>query len=128
MSIRPGCYSGPLSRSKASSGESQHGIFLNNDMLEHRSISPGKADELRKVFKKSVLLIRQMLGKNAFKRYYVGSEGNPNGYWEPKKFNASLFDILMCGFTKYERNQVVPHLERLTEALVSLMTEDREFN
>ena len=98
--------------------------FLNNDMEAHRNISPAKADEVRKEFKKGVFLTRSMLGRNAFKRFYAGKDGDRNGHWEQKKFNASLYDVLMWGFTRYEKNQVFPYLERLTEALIYLMTED----
>jgi hypothetical protein len=101
--------------------------FLNNDMAKHRNMSMSEAEEFRKQFKKSVSLIRSMLGRNAFKRFYAGKDGNHNGYWEPKKFNSSLYDVLMWGFTQYEKNQVFAHLERLTEALMALMTEDQDF-
>lgn len=101
--------------------------FLNNDMETFQHIVPAKADELRKQFKKSTSLIRSMLGKNAFKRFYAGRDGNHNGYWEPKKINRSLYDVLMWGFTQYDKNQVMPHLERLNEALIALMTDDQDF-
>jgi hypothetical protein len=68
-----------------------------------------------------------MLGKNAFKRYYRGDAREPNGRWEPKKFNASLYDVLMYGFTIYEKNQVMPYLDSIREALLNLMAEDQEF-
>jgi len=101
--------------------------FLNNDMEAHRNIAPSKADEVRKEFKKGVSLTRSMLGRNAFKRFYAGKDGDHNGHWEQKKFNASLYDVLMWGFTRYDKNQVFSHLERLTEALIHLMTEDNDF-
>ena len=101
--------------------------FLNDDMEDNRNITAAKADDLTKQFKKSVSLIRSMLGKNAFKRFYAGTTGHHDGYWEPKKFNASLYDVLMWGFTQYTKNQAFPHLERLAEALIALMTEDQAF-
>jgi hypothetical protein len=101
--------------------------FLNNDMEGHRNVVPGKADEIRKEFKKGAALSRSMLGRNAFKRFYAGKDGERNGHWEQKKFNASLYDVLMWGFTRYEKSQVFPYLERLTEALIYLMTEDGDF-
>jgi hypothetical protein len=102
--------------------------FLNNEMERYRNISALDADEYRREFKKSVSLIRSMLGTNAFKRYYMGREGHQNGHWETKKFNASLYDILMWGFTQYrDKSQVFPYLDRLREGLIDLMTTDQEF-
>jgi Protein of unknown function DUF262 len=70
--------------------------FMNEEMKKfQKNISSDEKAELRTAFKTAVSLIRSMLGKNAFKRYYRGDSKTPNGYWEPKKFNASLFDILM---------------------------------
>lgn len=101
--------------------------FLNEDMEKFREISEKDAEDLRQAFKTSTHIIRSLLGKNAFKRFYQGSGNNPNGYWEPKKFNASLYDILMYGFTDYDKNQIYPCLDSIREALIWLMTEDREF-
>jgi len=67
------------------------------------------------------------LGRNAFKRYYKGSESNPNGYWEPKKFNASLYDILMYSLAKEDKNRVYQNLDAIQEALLYLMTSDQDF-
>lgn len=102
--------------------------FLNDDMDRFQNISNREELELRRAFKTSVQTVRSLLGNNAFKRFYRGeSETRPNGYWEPKKFNASLYDILMYGFTSYERNQLYAHLDSIREALVWLMAEDQEF-
>ncbi len=102
--------------------------FLNNDMEKYKQISSKDEKDLRNAFKTSVQTIRSLLGNNAFKRFYRGkSKTNPDGYWEPKKFNTSLYDVLMYGFTSYDRNQLYPHLDSIREALIWLMTEDQEF-
>lgn len=101
--------------------------FLNEDMKRFQKISPEDADDLRNAFRNSVQIIHSLLGKNAFKRFYRGTEKHPNGYWEQKKFNASLYDIQMYGFTDYSKNQIYPHLDSIREALISLMTEDSDF-
>jgi hypothetical protein len=69
--------------------------FLNNDMQSYQNLSENQIKELRHAFKNSVVKIRSLFDKHAFKRFYAGSDKNKNGYWETKKFNASLFDILM---------------------------------
>lgn len=101
--------------------------FLNHDMDRFQDISVTDAENLRRAFKKSVQLIRSLLGVNAFKRFYRGSESNPNGFWEPKRFNTSLYDILMWGFAEYDKNQVYAQLDAVREALLALMTDDQEF-
>ena len=101
--------------------------FLNDEMKRFRHISQEDADTLRRVFKNAAQTVRSLLGANAFKRYYRGIESKPDGYWESKRFNASLYDVLMWGFTRYDRTQVYPHLDAIREALIHLMTEDQEF-
>lgn len=101
--------------------------FLNEDMKKYQKISKFDSDILRKAFKNSVTLIRSILGENAFRRYYRGEEKSHNGYWEPKKFNASLYDILMWGFSDKDKNQVMANLDLIREAWISLMTDDDQF-
>jgi hypothetical protein len=100
--------------------------FLNENMEQFRDILERDAEETRRVFKNSVQIIRSLLGKNAFKRFHPGTQNDPHGRWEPKQFNASLYDILMYGFTAYDKNQVYPCLDSIREALIWLMTEDQE--
>lgn len=101
--------------------------FLNAEASEKRDLSAKEISELKSAFKNSCQIIRSLFGSNAFKRYYKGKDGQPNGYWEPKKFNASLYDILMYSFAREDKNKVYQHLDSVKEALMSLMTEDEEF-
>ncbi len=101
--------------------------FMNEDMRKYRQISKEEADNLRAAFKNAVTLIRSLLGKNAFRRYYRGDDKNPCGHWEPKKFNASLYDILMWSMAREDKNRVMANLDAIREALIFLMTEDQEF-
>jgi hypothetical protein len=101
--------------------------FLNQDMVEHRDISAHRASETQAAFKNTVTLIRSLLGANAFKRFYRGDGKNPGGYWEQKKFNASLYDILMNQFATANKNSVMANLDAVREALIVLMTEDQDF-
>jgi hypothetical protein len=101
--------------------------FLNEDMQKHQQIGKAGLDELRAAFKTAVTLTRSLLAQNAFKRYYRGTEKSPGGHWEPKKFNASLFDILMWSLGSRDKNQVMANLDAIREALIVLMTEDQDF-
>ncbi len=101
--------------------------MLDNDMKKYQFISEADSLELKNAFKNSVTIIKSLLDTHAFKRFYKGDEKNPNGYWEPKKFNASLYDILMYSFAKEDKNKVYQNLDSIREALLHLMTNDREF-
>jgi hypothetical protein len=68
-----------------------------------------------------------MFSKNAFKRFYKGNEKDPAGNWEPKKFNASLYDILMYSFAREDKNVVFQNLDAIREALIHLMTDNKDF-
>lgn len=101
--------------------------FLNAQAREKRDISDAELTDLKKAFKNACQIIRSLLDKNAFKRYYKGDEVNPDGRWESKKFNQSLYDILMYSFAKEDKNTVYQHLDVVREALIFLMTEDQQF-
>jgi len=101
--------------------------FLDKEMLKYQSASRQEQEDLRTAFKKTVTLIRSLLGKNAFKRYHRGEIDAQDGYWEPKKFNASLYDILMSSFADKDKNRVMANLDSIREALIVLMTENQEF-
>ena len=62
------------------------------------------------------------------KRYYAGDTQNPNGRWEPKTFNASLYDVLMGVFCDKDKNQVYAALDSLRESIIDLMVTNASFN
>jgi len=103
--------------------------FFNQDMEKHQNISDADAAALRGAFKNSISIIKSLFGtEHAFKRFYGGDEQNPSGRWEPKKFNASLYDVLMGVFHDKDKNQVYAALDSLREAIVDLMATNRQFN
>jgi len=101
--------------------------FLNKDASAKRYISSDEARTLRSAFKNACQITRSMFGKNAFKRFYRGTDKRPNGYWEPKKFNASIYDIVMYTFAQSDKNAIYGKLDSVREALICLMTENQEF-
>lgn len=101
--------------------------FLNKTMEKYQHISKADENDLRITFKNTLMIIRSLLDTNAFKRFYRGTEKNKDGYWEQKKFNASLYDILMYSFAKQDKNTVFQNLDSIREALINLMTTDDEF-
>jgi hypothetical protein len=105
--------------------------FLNNDMERWQEISEKDALEIENAFKNTVAIIKSLFvdkeAIRAFKRFYRGDEKNPNGRWEPKKFNASVYDIMMYSFAGADKNKVYQNLDSIREALIDLMTSDQEF-
>jgi hypothetical protein len=75
--------------------------FLNKEAEKYKNISAEDEKELRTKFKNACQITRSMFDRNAFTRFYRGTDKNPGaGYWEPKKFIASLYDIVMYSFGK----------------------------
>jgi len=101
--------------------------FLNDSMVKYREINPVDELNLRNAFKNTVQIIKSLLDNNAFKRFYRGDEKNKNGKWETRKFNVSLFDILMSSFAREDKNTVFQNLDRIREAFIDLMTQDQDF-
>jgi len=101
--------------------------FLNVEAQEKRDITEKELIELKSAFKNACQIIRSLLDKNAFKRFYKGKNDQPDGYWEPSKFNTSLYDILMFSFANEDKNKVFQNLDAIKEALIYLMTEDQDF-
>jgi hypothetical protein len=101
--------------------------FLNEDMQRHQAISDSERAEITNAFKNSVGILRSLLGEHTFKRFYKGTASDPNGYWEPTKFNASLYDVLMFSFAKQDKNTVYQNLDSIREGFIDLMTYDEEF-
>lgn len=101
--------------------------FLNSEMEHFQKLGKDEADKLRAAFKNATSTIRSLLDLHAFKRFYRGDEKNPDGRWEEKAFNASLYDVLMWSFATTDRNQVQRNLDAIREALINLMAEDQIF-
>lgn len=103
--------------------------FYNQDMEKFKDISTEDAAKLRAAFKNAIALVRSLLGaQHAFKRYYRGDKTNPNGRWEPRKFNASLYDVLMGVLCTKDKNQVMSALDTLREGWIDLLANNEEFN
>ncbi len=101
--------------------------FLNKEMERYRNLNEAEERDLTRIFKKSVRLSKTVFGDRAFRRFVAGSSKDPNGYWETRKINKGLFDIIMFGFAMYEENQIVPNSDQIREELIWFMTHDLEF-
>lgn len=101
--------------------------FLSAEAERYREISSADEQLLRAAFKNTCQIIRSMFGQHAFKRFYRGTDSNPAGNWEPKKFNASLYDVLMYTFSHQDKNVVYQHMDSIREGFIQLMTHNEEF-
>ena len=101
--------------------------FLNDTMEKYKNISPRQEVELRADFRNSIHIIRNLFGKNAFKKFSPGDEQNKNGNWETNKFQIFLYDILMYSFAQQSASKVLQNKDRIDEALIDLMSNDQEF-
>ncbi len=101
--------------------------FLNREMENNRNISEEKIKELRRAFKETVSMVKSVFGDKAFRRFIPGDEKDPNGRWEIRKINIGLFEIIMFGFSRYTKNQIIPLSDVIREELLHMMTSDKEF-
>ena len=101
--------------------------FLNNELKDHQNIKAKEKADLEAEFKKAVELVRTVFGERAFKRLAVGNKTDPNSEWEMRKVNRGLCDILMFGFTLFQKNQVIPYSDAIREELLWLSTHNNEF-
>jgi len=102
-------------------------VFLNREMENYRNLNEEEKNKMIKVFKRSIELTKTVFGEKAFKRFILGNENDANGFWEERKINKALFDIIMYIFTNYEKPQIVSYSDEIREELIWLMTHDQDF-
>lgn len=101
--------------------------FLNKEMEEHKNINKNtEGQDLVDIFKKSVDLTKTIFGEKAFHRFVAGTNGEPNGHFEDK-INRGLFDVIMYGFTRYQKNEIIKYSDIVKETMISMMVNDQEF-
>jgi hypothetical protein len=101
--------------------------FSNKELRDNRHMPTEKVDEYRARFKHCVELVSIVFGDKAFRRFLPGDKKDVNGKWSVSRINMALFDIQMCAFANYTKNQIVPHADELREELLRLMAEDEQF-
>lgn len=75
----------------------------------------------------NIQLILTVFGDKAFRRFMPGDSDNVNGKWSTSRINMALFDIQMCGFVNYSKNQVIPKADLIREKLIEMMSTNEEF-
>ena len=101
--------------------------FCNKELREYQHMDSKREIDYEQRFKKCLDLVNTVFGENAFRRFLVGTKTGPNGKWTTTKINMALFDIQMCGFLHYTKNQIVPKANEIRESMLSLMCKNQEF-
>lgn len=100
--------------------------FLNKELRDNQNLSDTKANEYRKRFKHCVELVKMTFGEQAFRRFVIDENKGVNGQWT-NGINTSLFDVQMCGFIHYTKHDIAPHTDRIREAMINLILDDKFF-
>ena len=102
-------------------------LFVALSRRKYQHITKAEADMLRVAFKNAVQIVKSLFGETAFKKFYAGTKTSPNGTWETKQFNASLYDVMMAVFCDKDKNRVYAALDSLREGLIDLMVSNSDF-
>jgi hypothetical protein len=101
--------------------------FSNKELRDNRYMNENKVAEYKDKFKHCLDLVSIVFGDKAFRRYTQGEEKNKNGTWATSRINMALFDIQMCGFANYSKNEIVAHSDEIREAMIDLMANNTDF-
>lgn len=100
--------------------------FCNKELRDNRYLLPDKAKEYRNRFLDCLDLVKVVFGDTAFRRY-IPSNNEEQGYWTTTRINMALFDIQMCGFVNYSKNEILRNADYIREAMLELMTNNQSF-
>jgi 5-methylcytosine-specific restriction endonuclease McrA len=101
--------------------------FCNKELRDNRHMVPAKRQEYLERFNKCVELTRIVFGNNAFRRFLLGDQANPDGKWVTTRVNMAIFDIQMVGFVNYSKSQVVSKADEIREKFLELLTSNADF-
>ncbi|MHA1249433.1 MAG: HNH endonuclease family protein [Candidatus Helarchaeota archaeon] len=99
--------------------------FLNKEIQSKRDLEGINKNEMIKIFKKSIDLSYSVFGSKCFRRYKLDNN-DLKERWENVP-NKALYDVIMYGFTLFEKSQVIPCKDSIKEELIYLMTKDQKF-
>ena len=100
--------------------------FCNKELRDNRYLLPDKAKEYRNRFLDCLDLVKVVFVDTAFRRY-IPSNNEEQGYWTTTRINMALFDIQMCGFVNYSKNEILRNADYIREAMLELMTNNQSF-
>ncbi len=101
--------------------------FCNKELRDNQNLSPDKAKEYTEKFNNCVDMVKIVFGNTAFRRYIPSEDSNEQGKWTNTRINMALYDIQMCGFVNYSKNEVFRNADFIRESMLDLMTNNSEF-
>jgi len=101
--------------------------FCNKELRDNRHLSIEKAKEYRDRFLHSVDLVKTVFGDTAFRRYIPVTKENEQGNWTTTRINMALYDIQLCGFVNYSKNEILRNADNIREAMLELMSNNKSF-
>ena len=101
--------------------------FCNKELRDNRNLNEEKAEEYRKRFLHCIDLVKVVFGTTAFRRYASASKEKEKGNWTTTRINMALFDIQMCGFVNYSKNEVLNKADYIREAILEMMANNQAF-
>jgi len=100
--------------------------FCNKELRDNRNISDEKIKEYKNRFYDSLDMVKIVFGENSFRRYMPMNE-NEKGYWATSRINMALFDVQLCGFVNYSKNDVLRNADLIRESMLDLMINNEKF-
>ena len=100
--------------------------FCNKELRDNRNLSDEKIKEYKTRFLDSIDLVKIVFGDKAFRRFMPSIDNQP-GYWSKSRINMALFDIQMCGFVNYTKNDILRNADFIREAILDLMKNNQTF-
>lgn len=101
--------------------------FCNKELRDNRNLNEEKAEDYRKRFLHCIDLVKVVFGKTAFRRYTAANKEKEKGNWTTTRIHMALFDVQMCGFVNYSKNEVLNKVDFIREALLDLMINNQDF-
>ncbi len=100
--------------------------FCNKELRDNRNLSDEKIKEYKNRFLDCLDMVKVVFGENSFRRYIPMNDNEP-GYWATSRINMALFDIQLCGFVNYSKNDVLRNADFIRESMLDLMKNNQTF-
>lgn len=101
--------------------------FCNKELRDNRYLSIEKAQEYREKFLHCVDLVKVVFGDKAFRRYIPSENENTSGNWTSTRINMALYDIQICSFVNYSKNEILRNADYIRDAMLDLMINNQDF-
>ena len=101
--------------------------FCNKELRDNRNLTEEKTKEYKNRFDDCLDLVKVVFGETAFRRYKSSDKEREQGSWTTTRINMALFDIQMCGFVNYSKNEILRNADYIREAMLDLMINNEDF-